>query len=167
MAAFREGVRRVPKFAMAHSNLGRALELLKRPDEARASYEAALAADPDCVDAHKGLGILLARQNKLDEAAEHLRAAIRIHPKYVDAYIGLAITLDMQGKLVSHRGLRSGPPDRAGEPAGAQGSPAVSREASRRGAAPTRTVSATAARHFQAALTTSDRRTHAATPTPV
>lgn len=61
------GRERNPRFAKAHTNLGRALEAPGRWDEARASHERALALDPGLAPEHVNRGLALLAQGNLAE----------------------------------------------------------------------------------------------------
>ena len=52
---------------------------------ARASYELALALDPNLADAHFKLAILLTESGELEEARRHLAATVRLAPEYAEA----------------------------------------------------------------------------------
>jgi tetratricopeptide (TPR) repeat protein len=62
--------------AEAHATLGELLLRLRRPDEARAQLDAALALDGSCAPAHESMGRLLADASRFAEARDHLAAAI-------------------------------------------------------------------------------------------
>jgi tetratricopeptide (TPR) repeat protein len=62
--------------AEAHAILGELLFRLRRPDEARAQLDAALALDSTCGLAHESMGRLLTEARQFSEARDHLAAAI-------------------------------------------------------------------------------------------
>ena len=62
--------------AEAHATLGELLLRLRRPDEARAQLDSALALDSGCGPAHESMGRLLAEARQFDQARDHLAAAV-------------------------------------------------------------------------------------------
>jgi FkbM family methyltransferase len=74
-----------PKAAVAHSNLGKALLDLKRPDEALASCDKAIALQPDYAEAYHIRGIALNELKRLDEALASYDWAIALKPDYAEA----------------------------------------------------------------------------------
>ncbi|RME37765.1 MAG: tetratricopeptide repeat protein, partial [Planctomycetota bacterium] len=54
-ACYRRALRRNPRYALAHNNLGIALLRLGRPAEAAAHFRSALRLDPDLSNAKQGL----------------------------------------------------------------------------------------------------------------
>jgi hypothetical protein len=88
---------------LAHNNVGVALSLAGRTEEAVRHYSAALQIKPDYADAHNNLGVTLAAQGKVDEAIDHYAAALRIFPNHEKARINLAtviISKEKQEKAV-------------------------------------------------------------------
>lgn len=57
-------------WTMAHSNLGRVLEMAQRPEEAIPVYEALLGRDPDNREARSALSVVLARTGQGNEALD-------------------------------------------------------------------------------------------------
>jgi tetratricopeptide (TPR) repeat protein len=84
--------------AWAQNNLGYALALQGKREEAIARFQKAISIN-NPADAHYNLGIMLASQGKLDEAIYQFRESIRISPGYAKAYNNLGNTLLYQGKL--------------------------------------------------------------------
>lgn len=78
---------------LAHNNLGVALSLAERTEEAVCHYSAALLIKPDYADAHNNLGVTLAVQGKFDEAIDHYTQALRISHDHEKARANLAVAL--------------------------------------------------------------------------
>ena len=82
-----------PDIVGAHSNLGLALQDLRRLDEAVASYNKAIAIKPELAEAHYNLGNALKQRGKLDEAVASFHKALAIKPDYADAHSNLGNAL--------------------------------------------------------------------------
>ncbi len=85
--------------APAHNNLGRALEVKGKLDEAAEHYRKALRIIPDYALAHSNLGNVLAAQGELDEAVRHYQEAIRSNPQFALAHTELGIARARQGRI--------------------------------------------------------------------
>ncbi|MGE0759444.1 MAG: tetratricopeptide repeat protein, partial [Pirellulaceae bacterium] len=88
---------RAPESAEAHANLGNALRLAHRNDEALLSLQRALQICPDHPLALLNLGVVLAHQRRVEEATDCFRAAIRRKPEFATAHHNLGIQLLLQG----------------------------------------------------------------------
>ena len=88
-----------PQNPRVYLNLGKALHLAGRIDEAIEQYTTAIEHNPDYTEVHVNLGASLKRQGKLDAAIKHYRKALQIKPDMAEAYYNLANALEMQGKL--------------------------------------------------------------------
>ncbi|MBL0142727.1 MAG: tetratricopeptide repeat protein [Betaproteobacteria bacterium] len=77
-------------------DVSRGYDALKRgePAAARASYEAAVAADATSIDAHLGLATAAARTGDRETAARHYRRVLALDPKNPSAVAGLASLAD-------------------------------------------------------------------------
>jgi tetratricopeptide (TPR) repeat protein len=84
--------------AWAQNNLGYALALQGKREEAIARFQKAISIN-NPADAHYNLGIMLASQGKLDEAINQFRESIRISPGYAKAHNNLGNALLYQGRL--------------------------------------------------------------------
>ena len=84
--------------AWAQNNLGYALDLQGKKEEAIAHFRKAISISNEA-DAHYNLGTVLASQGKLDEAVYHFRESIRISPDYAKAHNNLGNALLYQGRL--------------------------------------------------------------------
>ncbi|MGO9465163.1 MAG: tetratricopeptide repeat protein [Isosphaeraceae bacterium] len=85
--------------AIAHYNLGNALQARGKLEEAVAEYRTAIRLKPDYAEAHVNLGNVLDEQAKPEEAIPEYRTAIRLKPDHADAHTSLGTALDDQGKL--------------------------------------------------------------------
>jgi tetratricopeptide (TPR) repeat protein len=84
--------------AWAQNNLGYALALQGKREEAIARFQKAININ-NPADAHYNLGIMLASQGKLDEAINQFRESIHISPGYAKAHNNLGNALLYQGRL--------------------------------------------------------------------
>lgn len=82
----------------AHSNLGNALAMLGRLEDAEESFRTALRLNPQFADAHYNLGNILHKQQKFDEAEASYRNAVAINPNHFAALNNLANVLNLQGR---------------------------------------------------------------------
>lgn len=87
-------VRSDPSVAAAHANLGNALRLLNRREEAMASYDRALLLQPDNARALKGRGLILWETGRREEALTCYERLLQIEPDYADGWIMKAAVLD-------------------------------------------------------------------------
>ncbi|MFQ5349803.1 MAG: tetratricopeptide repeat protein, partial [Thermoanaerobaculia bacterium] len=78
--------------------LGHAQGERGRAVAAIASYERALAANPDLEQVHYNLGLLRARDGDLETAARHYREALRIDPGFARAHNNLGALLERRGR---------------------------------------------------------------------
>ena len=85
--------------AEAHNSLGVVLRQQKRPEEAKAHYERALALKPDYADAYSNLGVLLRHVGQLDASAERLAQALSQRPDNAAILDNLGNTLRDMGRL--------------------------------------------------------------------
>ena len=81
-----------PNLRIEH-NLGVALGVIDRYDEAAAHFEKALQIDPNFYDGLVVMGVTRAHQGRLPEAIEYFRAAIRSQPDVPKARVQLAHAL--------------------------------------------------------------------------
>ena len=84
---------------LGRGNLGSALLLEGRVDDARAQYEQALAANPDYGVARNNLGVLLLRQGKVEEALAQVERAVAIDPNDFEARSNLGNALLAKGQV--------------------------------------------------------------------
>jgi tetratricopeptide (TPR) repeat protein len=86
-----KAIRGLPnKSAAMQNDLGVALYMAGRNDEAIQAYRDTLAIDPDFWPAHRNLGTALQKAGKLQEATKSFETALRLNPKTFDVYFDLA-----------------------------------------------------------------------------
>jgi protein O-mannosyl-transferase len=88
-----------PANALAHYNLGIALEKEGKPDIAVQHYTATLEIQPSHAGAHTNLGVLLAERGFVDDAIQHYRAALKAEPGYAEAENDLGTALGQRDQL--------------------------------------------------------------------
>ncbi len=88
-----------PDHARAHLNVGNALRLLARLQEAVAAQREALRCNADYAPAHFNLATLLVDSADAAGAEAHLREALRIDPGMADAAVVLADVLEATGRV--------------------------------------------------------------------
>jgi len=86
-----------PKNAMAHVNLGIALENKGDLGGAIVEYREALRLNPNNDDAHVNLGIALGEKGDWDGQLREGREALRLNPKNEDAHVALGVALGQKG----------------------------------------------------------------------
>ena len=117
---FAQTVRVTTNNYLAYNNLGVALHLQGKYDEAATNYAEAVRIKPDFEMAFKNLvsalmsagkpdkaaeaeltrGTMFGQQGNAGEAIKHFNEALRLKPNYADAHNNLGIVLAMQGKSV-------------------------------------------------------------------
>ena len=75
--------------AMSHYYLGAALAMAAKPEDAIASYQKAVAIDPNLTSAHIGLGHVLKTVGDQSSIAAY-RRAIELRPNFGETYYSLA-----------------------------------------------------------------------------
>ena len=88
------------EYARSLSNLGVAMALLGKCDQATGYYRKALELQPQWSEGHNNLGNALAAQGKFNEAVHHLSRALELKPDYADAHNNLAVVYARLGKFV-------------------------------------------------------------------
>ncbi|MDA9788208.1 tetratricopeptide repeat protein [Amylibacter sp.] len=88
-----------PNNAESYFNMGIALQVQNKLEDAIEAYKKTLSIKPDYANAYYNIGIALKEQNKLEEAIEAYNKALAITPDHVDAYYNTGIALQEQGKL--------------------------------------------------------------------
>ncbi|MBT3921641.1 MAG: tetratricopeptide repeat protein [Nitrospina sp.] len=90
--------KKYPDFDLVYNNLGAALFVEQRTEEAISQYKKAIKLQPNYADAHYNLGIALLSDGKTEEAIAHYKKAIKFKPDYADAHYNLGIALLSDGK---------------------------------------------------------------------
>jgi hypothetical protein len=93
IAHFRRSTALTPQSPQAHYNLGTALTLGRRLDEAAASFRDALRLDPSYANAHNNLGNVLLAQGNTEAAIQEFREVVRLQPDSEAARKNLAAAL--------------------------------------------------------------------------
>ena len=88
-----------PSSAYAYSNLGTALQELKRLDDALASYNKAIALKPDYAEAFNNRGTALQELKRLDVALASYDKAIALKPDYAEAFYNRGTALQEFNRL--------------------------------------------------------------------
>ncbi len=84
---------------LAHYDLGYALAMLGKSDEAAAQYAEAIRVNPRYFNAQYALGWMLAERGRYAEAAPHLQIALDVVPDYADGQNVLGRALFLEGKI--------------------------------------------------------------------
>ena len=87
-----------PTFPDAHINLGIALGLLGRYEEAVAHFRSGLASH-ETAEAHHNLAFTLAKMGRLDEAIPEYEAALRLEPTKYLSLVQLGAALGVKGRF--------------------------------------------------------------------
>jgi tetratricopeptide (TPR) repeat protein len=83
--------------ATAFNNLGAALALKGRTDEAMQYHKRAVKLEPRNAEAHYDIANILLSQGKLEQAIGEYEKALSINPKYAKAHSNLGVALLQQG----------------------------------------------------------------------
>ena len=87
-----------PQSAVTHYNLGTALTVARRLDEAAAEYREALRIDPSYANAHNNLGNVLLAQRQFDQAIREFQEVVRLQPDSAFARKNLAAAYTAAGR---------------------------------------------------------------------
>jgi serine/threonine-protein kinase len=90
---------RYPQDFWLNFELGAALYLSGRYDEAVGFYRAALALRPEASPAHNGVAVALVRMGRWDQAIGHYKQALLIDPDFAQAHCNLGVALCDKGLL--------------------------------------------------------------------
>jgi WD40 repeat protein/serine/threonine protein kinase/tetratricopeptide (TPR) repeat protein/thiol-disulfide isomerase/thioredoxin len=99
VAEYREAIRLKKDQAIAHNNLGNAMQARGQLDEAIAEFREALGLQKDYADAHYNLGNALRDKGRLEEAIAEFREAVRIQKDFPEAHCNLGQALKLQGEF--------------------------------------------------------------------
>ncbi|MER3493824.1 MAG: hypothetical protein C4323_16800 [Mastigocladus sp. ERB_26_2] len=94
----RQLIKKYPKDAFGHYQLGNVLFRQERKDEAIKQYQEAIRLDSKYALAHNGMGLVFASQEQWEEAIAEYNKALAINPSYGDALTNLAQALWEVGK---------------------------------------------------------------------
>jgi tetratricopeptide (TPR) repeat protein len=92
-------IKRNPRDAAAHNNLGTALFKMNRYREAEAYFHKAIKLKKDYPDPHSNLGTMQLMKGSLLDAEKSLRYALKLNPRHADARINLGLTLAVLNRL--------------------------------------------------------------------
>jgi Tfp pilus assembly protein PilF len=95
---FRHAIEATDNNALAHNNLGLALEQQERFEEAIGHYQSALDIDSEGVEAYNNLGIVFHRQGRFDEAIQQYEQALRVAPRFAITHANFAAALAGSGR---------------------------------------------------------------------
>jgi len=90
-------VRKSPRIALLHYNLGNVYQRRGRYEEAETSYRTALGLQPNMARAHFNLGIIQEKQGHLEEAIREYQSGLKIAPNDALAHKKLANILSREG----------------------------------------------------------------------
>src|SRR5262249_32034814 len=88
-----------PRLAAAFNNLGMALVVKGRPNEAVQPYTDSLSLEPHDARVQRNLAQCLATLGRLDEAVIHYAAAVPLSPRDEEVRVELAKGLGLQGRV--------------------------------------------------------------------
>lgn len=98
LSIYSDTVAKRPDNPRAHYNLGVALDLLGKLDEAIAHYVEAVRLRANYAEAHSNLGLALYKKGRLNEAVEHFSEAIRYRPDLAVTRHQFAVALKKLGR---------------------------------------------------------------------
>jgi protein O-GlcNAc transferase len=84
-----------PEFALAHNNLGAALEKSNRADEALIAYRSAMRSEPRYIESHLNFAALLLRLGRTNDAIARYRIVLDLDAKNVAARQALISLSDL------------------------------------------------------------------------
>lgn len=96
---FRKSIQAKPNAAGMHFNLGRALEVLGKLDDALAEYGTAARERKPYPEAEMAIGNMLYGKGDFSVASEHFKAALAANPEVQEAHYKLAKVLRGEGKI--------------------------------------------------------------------
>ena len=85
--------------AVAHNNLGTALDKEGKADKAISHYTKALHINPNYAEVHNNLGNVMERNGNLDKAVLYYKEALRVNPNRAEVYYNLGTVLMRQNKI--------------------------------------------------------------------
>src|SRR4029079_12827136 len=109
IAHFKGSAALKPHSAVPHYNLGTALTVARRLDEAAAEYREALRIDPSYANAHNNLGNVLLAQRRFDKAIREFEEVVRLQPDSAPARKNLAAARRAKASAERERSPRKPP----------------------------------------------------------
>ena len=97
LAIWTDTAAKSPRSPTAQNNLGMALALLGRMDEAISRFRQAIALDPRHALANYNVGYMLVHQGRPRDGIGYLRESLRLNPGYADAHFALGVALSSTG----------------------------------------------------------------------
>jgi serine/threonine-protein kinase len=97
ISMLREVISARPDDALAHNNLGVALQTEGNVPDAIPEYREALRLKPDYLEAHQNLGGALEKQNDLTGSMAEYREVLRLRPDDAEAHYHIGLALYKQG----------------------------------------------------------------------
>jgi tetratricopeptide (TPR) repeat protein len=99
IACYQKAIALDPKLAMAHTNLGVALQDHGQVEEAIAGHQKAIALDPKDAPAHYNLGNALRAKGQVGDAIACYQKAIALDPKLAGTHLNLGVALYGKGQV--------------------------------------------------------------------
>jgi tetratricopeptide (TPR) repeat protein len=91
--SLRQLIKKYPKDAFGHFQLGNVLLRQKQPEAAIQSYQEAIRLKPKYALAYNAMGVVYATQDRWNEAIAEYRKALEINPDYAEAMTNLGQAL--------------------------------------------------------------------------
>ncbi len=98
-AAFRESLKYDPHNPLVLKDLGGALHLMNRPDEAKQALRLAVDLAPDLAEGWRNLGVILGGEKDWNAAADCFREAVKHAPDSSEAHRCLSVALEQLGHM--------------------------------------------------------------------
>ncbi|TVP62556.1 MAG: tetratricopeptide repeat protein [Nodularia sp. (in: Bacteria)] len=89
----RKLIKKFPRYAFGHFELGNVLFRQDQAEEAIKAYQEAIRLNSNHALAYNGIGIVYASQSRWEEAITAYRQALEINPNYADALANSAVAL--------------------------------------------------------------------------
>ncbi|MDP5339740.1 MAG: tetratricopeptide repeat protein [Nodularia sp. (in: cyanobacteria)] len=89
----RKLIKRFPRYAFGHFELGNVLFRQDKAEEAIKAYQEAIRFNSNHALAYNGIGLVYASQSRWEEAITAYQKALEINPKYADALANSAVAL--------------------------------------------------------------------------
>ncbi len=99
----REGLRYLPRHALARVHVGRILSAKQQVAEALREFDAAIEIEPSLAAAHMGRGVAMAQSNRPVDARSAFEKTVELEPANVEARFNLGIVLAVLGQTAMAR----------------------------------------------------------------